>query len=74
MTVEKLIERLQRNYKPTDVLAYDYMDKETFESYADKKLSDKQWEVIATDFNNTGSEDFFDTLSWLSSTLEVDNE
>lgn len=72
MTVEKLIERLQRNYEPTDVLAYDYMDKETFENYSNKKISDAQWESIATDYDNEGSEDFLNTLTWYLEALNGD--
>jgi iron uptake system EfeUOB component EfeO/EfeM len=73
MTVEKLIERLQRNYKPTDVIAYDYMDKEMFESFANIKITDEQWRSIANDFNNTGSEDFYETLAWFFSELVENN-
>jgi hypothetical protein len=49
------------------------MDKEMFESFANIKITDEQWRSIANDFNNTGSEDFYETLAWFFSELVENN-
>lgn len=49
MKVKDLIDRLNDNYKPDDLLIVAYWDKEGVEGYAEVTLTDDQWTDIVSE-------------------------
>ena len=75
MTVAEIIERLTRNYTPETVLACEWTDKETYESYADTEVSDKLWSAIVREYDHAESgSDVIETLDFFRNELDEDGE
>ena len=49
MKVKDLIDRLNDNYKPDDLLIVEYWDKSGVEGYAEVTLTDDQWTDIVSE-------------------------
>jgi len=64
-TVAEFIEMLQRFYEPNQVIAFDYTDKETAETYLGGELTEDEWELIVRryeDMVGDGGNDIIDKL------------
>lgn len=64
-TVADFIEMLQTFYKPSDIVAFDFTDRETAETYLGGELTEDQWELIVRryeDMVGDGGNDIIDKL------------
>lgn len=73
-TVADFIEMLQKFYKPSDVVAFDFTDKDTAEIYLGGDLSDNEWELVVRKYEDMigdGGNDIIDKLIPLIDNVEA---
>jgi len=63
MTVEQIIEMLKRNYKPTDKLWFDVMEREDAEFRLGYRITETAWDLIVSKYEKD-DEDCLTNFIW----------